>query len=266
MLAQLARGARADVCIGGWIGERGREVAEFVEDVLDAESRERTTIVVATSDAPPLLRVRAAETATALAEEWRAQGKHCLLLVDSLTRYARALREASLLAGEWPARRGYPASVFAELPRLLERSGCGPHGAVTAIYTVLVAGGDMEEPVSDEVRGIVDGHWVLSRTLAEQAHFPAVDVPASVSRIVGRVMSPETAEAASVVRRGLALLAQHSDAIDLGIYEAGSRPDLDRAISLRDDLAEFLQQPPSEWDELEPTMDGLLDLASELAL
>lgn len=264
LLAQLAGAAEADVCVLALIGERGREVAEFVDDVLGPERRGRTTVVVATSDAPPLMRMRAAETATAIAEQWRDAGKHCLLLVDSITRYARALREAALLAGEPPARRGYPASVFAELPRLLERAGCGSSGAITAVYTVLVAGGDMEEPVSDEVRGIVDGHWVLSRRLAERGHFPAVDVPASVSRVADRISAPEHRHAARLVRRALSILGQHADAVDLGIYERGTVPLLDAALEHRAALERFLCQGSDECAELAETTRGLRELATGL--
>ncbi len=264
LLAQLARGADADVCVVGLIGERGREVAEFVQDVLGEAGRSRTTVVVATSDAPPMLRVRAAETATALAEQWRDAGKHCLLLVDSLTRYARALREAALLAGERPARQGYPASVFAELPKLLERAGCGDTGAITAIYTVLVAGGDMEEPVSDEVRGIVDGHWVLSRRLAERQHFPALDIPASVSRVAQRVASEPQLAASALVRRALSLLSQHADAIDLGIYEHGSHALLDRCIETTPMLDAFVQQGATEHASQDAILGDLDALAYEL--
>lgn len=264
LLAQLAAGADADVCVVALIGERGREVAEFVNDVLGERGRTRATVVVATSDAPPLLRMRAAETATALAEQWRAAGKHCLLLVDSITRYARALREAALLAGEPPARRGYPASVFAELPRLLERSGCGAQGAITAIYTVLVAGGDLDEPVSDEVRGIVDGHWVLSRKLAERGHFPAVDVPASVSRVAGRICDEEHGRDAAEVRRAIALLARHADAIDLGIYDSGSNDRLDAALELAEEIEEFCRQRNDERSELGETLGELSRLADAL--
>lgn len=264
LLAQLARGTESDVAIVALVGERGREVAEFLEDVLTEDARRRTTIVVATSDAPPLLRMRAAEMATALAEEWRAQGRHCLLLVDSLTRYARALREVALLSGEAPARRGYPASVFAALPRLLERAGTAEKGAVTAIYTVLVDGGDMEEPVADEVRGIVDGHWVLRRALAERGRFPAIDVPTSVSRVAPRVASSDALEAAGEVRRALALLGQHADAIDLGIYEAGSRPELDAAIDAEEDLIAFCRQRADEFSSLADTLDDMMELADQV--
>jgi FliI/YscN family ATPase len=263
-LAQLARGTDSDVAVVALVGERGREVAEFLEEVLSEEARARTTIVVATSDAPPLLRMRAAEMATALAEAWRAEGKHCLLLVDSLTRYARALREVALLSGERPARRGYPASVFAALPRLLERAGNDAVGAITAVYTVLVDGGDMEEPVADEVRGIVDGHWVLRRSLAERGHFPAVDVPGSVSRVAPRIVGEEQLEAATAVKAALALLSQHADAIDLGIYEPGSRPAVDAAIEAEDLLLEFTRQPPDEHSELSETLNQLINLSEEV--
>jgi flagellum-specific ATP synthase len=264
LLSQLARGTESDVAVVALVGERGREVAEFLEDVLTEEARGRTTIVVATSDAPPLMRMRAAEMATSLAEEWRDQGRHCVLLVDSLTRYARALREVALLSGESPARRGYPASVFAALPRLLERAGTGPSGAITAVYTVLVDGGDMEEPVADEVRGIVDGHWVLRRELAERGRFPALDIPGSVSRVAPRIFGSEELRAATEVRRALALLSQHRDAIELGIYEAGSRPALDAAIESEEDLIRFCCQGPEEFTALDETIDELLELADRV--
>ncbi len=265
LLGQLARGARADVCIVGLIGERGREVAEFLDSALDDETRARTTVVVATSDAPPLLRVRAAEMATALAEDWRSRGRHCLLLVDSLTRYARGLRETALASGERAVRRGYPARVFSELPRLLERAGTSRHGAITAVYTVLVEGDDMEEPVSDEVRGLVDGHWVLSRRLAERGHFPAIDVLASVSRVAGRIVDGEHQSEALAVRRVLSTLAEHGDAIDLGIYEPGSRAEVDLAIELRDDVRRFLVQDTELEAELDETRRALVDLADMAA-
>lgn len=265
LLAQLATASEADYCVVGLIGERGREVSEFVQEVLDVRGRDRTTVVVATSDAPPMLRQRAAETATALAEQWRAEGAHCLLLVDSLTRYARALREAALLAGEIPARQGYPASVFAQLPRLLERAGSGEVGAITAIYTVLVAGGDMEEPVSDEVRGIVDGHWVLSRALAERQRFPAVDVPASVSRVESRIVDEYDLESARAVRRALALLAQHGDALDLGIYERGGNEELDAIVEAQPAIDAFLRQGSREVTPIAATRQSLSDLAFEVS-
>lgn len=264
LLAQLVRGTDADVVVVGLVGERGREVGEFVNDVLDSETRKRTTIVVATSDAPPMLRMRAAEMATAIAEEWRSKGKHCLLLVDSLTRYARALREAALLAGEPPARRGYPASVFAQLPCLLERTGQSKDGSISAVYTVLVEGGDMEEPIADEVRGIVDGHWVLRRDLAEKGHFPAIDVLSSVSRVANRVVSESQLADMKRVRHALSELSQHRDAIDLGIYKRGTSPALDAAIKLRPKITGFLVQAGDESTSAEDTRDRLRTIALEL--
>jgi FliI/YscN family ATPase len=266
LLAQLARQTNADVCVVGLIGERGREVGEFLRDALPEDARARTTVVVATSDAAPSLRVRAAHTATAIAEQWRAEGKHVLLLVDSVTRYARALREVALAAGEPPARRGYPASVFSTLPLLLERSGQSAEGAISAVYTVLVDGGDMEEPIADEIRGIVDGHWVLSRRLAERAHFPAVDALASVSRVAGSVSAAAELDAARGLRKALALLAKNEDAIDLGIYRAGSSADIDAAIELRSDIDAFLRQSSHATVSLRDTCDQLFELADQLRL
>ncbi|TVR01151.1 MAG: FliI/YscN family ATPase [Deltaproteobacteria bacterium] len=261
LLAQLGRGIEADVVVMALVGERGREVGEFIE-VLEASGLlDRTTLVVATADASPLLRRRAAEMATAIAEGWRSRGRHVLLLVDSLTRYARALREAALLRGEPPARRGYPASVFAELPRLLERAGQSEEGAITAIYTVLVDGGDMEEPVADEVRGLVDGHWVLRRELAERGHFPAVDVPSSVSRVFSRIASSDHREHASSVRRMLETLSQRREAIELGLYEYGTHPAVDAAIDAEEELLTFLRQGPEEWTDASCTLERLEALA-----
>ena len=261
LLAQLARGTDADVCVVALVGERGREVGEFIEDVLDEETRARTTIVVATSDAPPMMRRRAAEMATALAEEWRSEGKHCLLLVDSLTRYARALREAALLAGEAPARRGYPASVFARIPALLERAGMGERGAITAIYTVLVEGGDMEEPVADEIRGVVDGHWVLQRALAERGHFPAIDVLSSVSRVANRITDEGQRKAATTIRRLMTTLRQQRDAIDLGLYKYGTQAHIDMAVDLEARITEFLCQAPHELSTLVETNTAMGGIA-----
>ena len=226
---------------------------EFLEEALSEETRAKTTIVVATSDSPPMLRLRAAELATSLAEDWQAQGKHCLLLVDSLTRYARALREAALISGEPPARRGYPASVFAALPKLLERAGQGERGAISAVYTVLVAGGDMEEPIADEVRGIVDGHWVLRRELAEQGHYPALDVLSSVSRVIGRVAPPDVIAASRDVRAMMATLHRQRDAIDLGIYQYGSQETIDNAIDLEPEILDYLRQAS---DDLTPLAES----------
>jgi FliI/YscN family ATPase len=265
LLAQVARQTPADVVIVGLIGERGREVGEFLTDALPAEARAKATVVVATSDAPPSMRVRAALTATALAEAWRDEGKHVLLLMDSVTRYARALREVALSSGEPPARRGYPASVFAALPALLERSGQGAHGAITAVYSVLVEGGDMEEPIADEIRGIVDGHWVMERRLAERGQFPALQPLASVSRVAPQILSAEALEARQKIRRALALLDRHEDAIDLGIYKAGSSDAIDDARALWPDLEAFVRQAPDARATWEETERQIASLARRLA-
>ncbi len=264
LLAQLVRGCDAEAVVVALVGERGREVREFLDDALRPDVRARTTVVVATADAAPALRIRAVLLATALAEQHRARGAHCALFVDSVTRYARALREAALLAGEPPARRGFPASVFAELPAVFERAGTAEQGAITGIYTVLVEGGDLEEPVADEVRGIVDGHVVLDRRLAERGHFPAVDVLSSVSRVAGAVADPHALADATAVRRALARLHEHRDAIDLGIYRRGTDAALDQAIAARADIDAFLQQPPDDACPAAHTRDQLADLAFRL--
>lgn len=259
LLAQLVRQTRADVVIVALVGERGREVAEFLRDAVP--DPERATMVVATSDAPPAFRARAALTATALAEAWRERGAHVLLVVDSLTRYARALREIALAAGEPPARRGFPPSVFAALPRLLERAGQGRTGAITAIYSVLVEGGDMDEPVADEVRGLVDGHWVLRRKWADAGHFPALDLPGSVSRLAGAVASDAALSDAAAVRGGLALLDERRDAVELGLYQPGTQPALDRALDAWPATRAFLQQGAEEHTPLSESLERLTDLA-----
>jgi len=264
LLASLARGIEADVRIVALVGERGREVGEFVDDVLDAETRSRSVVVAATSDAPPVLRIRAALLATALAEEARAAGLHAVLLVDSLTRYARALREAALIAGEAPARRGYPASVFATLPRLVERAGLAGEGAITAVYSVLVEGGDMDEPIADEVRGLVDGHLVLRRALAERGHFPAVDGLASVSRVAPRIVDAEVLAAQRALRRAMAAWERQRDAIELGLYTRGGDPVVDAAIELRPRWLALLQQTPTMTTAWTETRARLLALAREI--
>ncbi|MFA5264204.1 MAG: FliI/YscN family ATPase [Opitutaceae bacterium] len=242
LLGMMARDAEADVVIVGLVGERGREVREFIEKDLGAEGLERAVVVVATSDSPAPLRLRAAFTATALAEAYRDAGKNVLLLMDSVTRFAMAQREIGLATGEPPATRGYTPSVFAMLPKLMERSGAGERGAITALYTVLVEGDDMNEPVADAVRGILDGHIVLSRALAHQNHYPAIDVLESVSRLVRDVCTPDEVDLAGRGREHLALYRKNEDLITIGAYQKGNSAALDKAVALNVPLRNFLKQ------------------------
>ncbi len=246
LLGMIARDAEADVVIVALVGERGREVREFLEKDLGAEGLARAVVVVATSDTPAPLRLRAAFTATALAEAYRDKGKNVLLLMDSVTRFAMAQREIGLATGEPPATRGYTPSVFAMLPRLLERSGAGERGAITALYTVLVEGDDMNEPVADAVRGILDGHIVLSRALAHQNHYPAIDVLESVSRLVRDICTPAEVEMVGRAREHLALYRKNEDLITIGAYQKGGNAALDQAVALYDPLRKFLRQGVSE--------------------
>ncbi len=242
LLGMIARGCSADVVVIALVGERGREVREFLEKDLGPEGLKRSVVVVATSDTPAPLRLRAAFTATAIAEAYRDQGKNVMLMMDSVTRFAMAQREIGLAIGEPPATRGYTPSVFALLPRLLERSGAGESGAITALYTVLVEGDDMNEPVADAVRGILDGHLVLSRSLAHFNHYPAVDVLESVSRLTRDVCSPEEVELAAKAREHLALYRKNEDLISIGAYQKGANAALDLAITLHEPLRNFLRQ------------------------
>jgi type III secretion protein N (ATPase) len=261
LLGQIARGARADVIVLCQVGERGRELGELLGEEL-APSRARTVAVCATSDAPPLVRLRAAHTATAIAEWFRdRRGAQVLLLCDSLTRVARAQREVGLSAGEPPARHGYPPSVFALLPRLIERAGPTPRGAITAIYTVLVAGNDLDEPIADEVRGLLDGHIVLDRRLAQRGHFPPIDVAGSVSRLMPRVVSARHAEAAARVRAQLALYEEQRDLIALGAYQDGRDRALDAAVAAHPAIERAVRQPRDLVVPWEHSCSTLLTLA-----
>ncbi|HEY3757023.1 MAG TPA: FliI/YscN family ATPase [Opitutaceae bacterium] len=242
LLGMMARGSAADVVVVGLVGERGREVREFIEKDLGPEGMKRAVIVAATSDTPAPLRLRAAFTATAIAEAYRDQGKNVLLLMDSVTRFAMAQREIGLAVGEPPTTRGYTPSVFALLPRLLERSGAGETGAITALYTVLVEGDDLNEPIADAVRGILDGHIVLSRALAHFNHYPAIDVLESVSRLSRDICSAEELELAAKAREILALYRKNEDLVNIGAYQSGGNPALDRAIALQEPLRQFLRQ------------------------
>jgi ATP synthase in type III secretion protein N len=263
LLGALARGARADCVVVALVGERGREVGEFLEHSLGSAGRQRAVMVVATSDAPPVERLRAAHVATAIAEYFRDEGKSVLLLVDSVTRVARAQREIGLAAGEPPARRGYPPSVFSMLPRLLERSGQGENGSITAVYTVLVEGGDMEEPIADEVRGILDGHIVLDRAIAARAHYPAIDVSGSISRVMPAVVSSQHAENARQLRSLLAAYEQKRDLITLGAYAKGSDKRVDQAIAALPELEKFLKQDAHAPCDFAETTQRLAELAKK---
>jgi type III secretion protein N (ATPase) len=263
LMGQIARGSSADVVVICLVGERGREVREFIEDTLGTEGLARSVVVAATSDEPPMIRLKCAYTATAVAEYFRESGRRVLLMMDSVTRFARAQRDVSLAAGELPARHGYPPSVFAALPQLLERSGNSTSGTMTALYTVLVAGDDLQEPIADEVRGVLDGHIVLDRRLAERAHWPAIDVLQSLSRLMSHLASKPHIAAAEAFRRLLSVYESKRDLIALGAYKLGSDPDVDEAIDMLDDLDGYLQQGIDEHCDYETAVSQLLELTGD---
>jgi flagellum-specific ATP synthase len=244
LLGMMARYTKADVIVVGLIGERGREVKEFIEDILGEEGRERAVVVAAPADAPPMLRMQGASYATAIAEHFRDKGRHVLLLMDSLTRYAMAQREIALAIGEPPATKGYPPSCFAKLPQLVERSGNGLNGvgSITAFYTVLSEGDDQQDPIADAARAILDGHIVLSRTLAEAGHYPAIDIEQSASRVMHNVVSREHFELARRFRAINSRYQKGRDLVQIGAYVSGSDPGLDEAIRLHEGMTAFLQQ------------------------
>ncbi|HEV2801897.1 MAG TPA: type III secretion system ATPase SctN [Pyrinomonadaceae bacterium] len=246
LLGMLARNTEADVNVIALVGERGREVRDFIEQDLGEEGLRRSVVVVATSNEPSLVRMKAAYVATTIAEHFRDQGKRVLLMMDSVTRFARALREAGLAAGEPPARAGFPPSVFSELPKLLERTGNSAHGSITAFYTVLVEGDDMTEPIADETRSILDGHIVLSRPLAAAGHYPAIDVNQSVSRVMSTVARPQHVEAARRLREVLATYEAQKDLILIGAYKKGSDKRVDYALTKLDSVNAFLRQGTHE--------------------
>jgi flagellum-specific ATP synthase len=264
LLGMMARYTAADVIVVGLIGERGREVKEFIEDILEHEGRSRSVVVAAPADAPPLLRMQGASYATAIAEHFRDRGQHVLLLMDSLTRYAMAQREIALAIGEPPATKGYPPSVFAKLPQLVERSGNGPqgHGSITAFYTVLSEGDDPQDPIADAARGILDGHIVLSRELAESGHYPAIDVERSISRVMTAVAPAEQVRAARRLRQWLARLSKARDLIQLGAYQPGHDAELDLAVRLAPHITAWLQQDMHERAVLEASRGSLQQLAA----
>ncbi len=259
-LGMLARSSEAEINVIALIGERGREVRDFLEQDLGEEGLKRSVVIVATSNEPALIRMKAAYVATAIAEYFRDQGKKVLFMMDSVTRFARALREVGLAAGEPPARSGFPPSVFAELPRLLERTGNSDKGSITAFYTVLVEGDDMTEPIADETRSILDGHIVLSRKLASENHYPAIDINESVSRVMTSVAEQNHISAAGKLREVLATYEAQKDLILIGAYKKGSDPKTDYAISKIDAVNKFLKQGTHEFTTSEEVIHNLIRL------
>ncbi len=259
-LGMLARNTEADINVIALIGERGREVRDFLEQDLGESGMKNSVIVVATSNEPSLIRMKAAYVATAIAEYFRDQGKKVLFLMDSVTRFARALREVGLAAGEPPARSGFPPSVFSELPRLLERTGNSDKGSITAFYTVLVEGDDMTEPIADETRSILDGHIVLSRKLAALNHYPAIDINESVSRVMSTIAQNRHLESAGSLREVLATYEAQRDLILIGAYKKGSDPKTDFAISKIDAVNKFLKQGTHEQMPAEAAIQRLIQL------
>jgi flagellum-specific ATP synthase len=263
LLGMIARSTSASVNVIALVGERGREVREFIERDL-GDALERSVVVVATSDQPALVRIKAAFTATTIAEYFRDRGHDVMLMMDSVTRFATAQREVGLAIGEPPATRGYTPSVFALLPRLLERAGTSPRGSITGLYTVLVDGDDMNEPIADAVRSILDGHVVLTRALAHAGHYPAIDVSQSVSRLLDEVVSPEVVSAGRQLRAALAALHEKADLIAIGAYSPGSDPLLDAALAQRGCIESFLRQTTAERSLPEQADLQLIELAAAL--
>ncbi|WP_316674442.1 flagellar protein export ATPase FliI [uncultured Tolumonas sp.] len=266
LLGMMTRGTTADVVVVGLIGERGREVKEFIEEILGEEGRERAVVVAAPADASPLMRLKGCETALTIAEYFRDQGLNVLLLMDSLTRYAQAQREIALAIGEPPATKGYPPSVFAKLPALVERAGNGGEGqgSITAFFTVLTEGDDLQDPIADASRAILDGHIVLSRELADGGHYPAIDVEKSISRVMPMVTSEEHMLMARTLKQYYSLYQQNRDLITIGAYQRGADPRIDQAIAIRPVLEQFLQQRMKEVVPYDQCLEGLRNVAMTL--
>jgi flagellum-specific ATP synthase len=264
-LGMMARYTAADVIVIGLIGERGREVNEFIQRDMGPEGRAKSVLVVATSDAPALVRVHAASTATAIAEYFRDQGKDVLLVMDSVTRFALAQREIGLAAGEPPTTRGFPPSVFALLPRLVERAGRSPQGSITAFYSVLVEADDPNEPIADALRGLLDGHIWLSRKLTSRGHYPSIDILESLSRLMPEVADDEHRQAAQTIRELLAVHRDHEDLISIGAYRSGSNPMVDLAVQMQEPINAFLRQAVKDRSTLEMARQGLLGLRQQAA-
>ncbi|HJL42474.1 MAG TPA: type III secretion system ATPase SctN [Myxococcales bacterium LLY-WYZ-16_1] len=260
LMGQIARNTEAEIVVCCLIGERGREVRDFIEESLGEAGMRKSVVVCATSDESSLIRQKSAFVATAIAEWFRDQGAKVLLMMDSTTRFARAQREIGLAVGEPPARQGYPPSVFSMMPRLLERTGNSSRGSITALYTVLVAGGDMEEPISDEVRGILDGHIILNRALGARNHWPAIDILPSLSRVMNGIASPEHKQAAAHLREVLATYEKQRDLIVLGAYQYGTDPKTDYAIDKIEQVEAFLRQPTHDSTAFEDTVGYLIQM------
>ena len=263
LLGMMARHSDADVIVIGLIGERGREVNEFIERDLGAEGLARSVVVVATSNEPALTRVKAAYTATAITEDFRDKGRNVLLLVDSVTRLAMAQREIGLAAGEPPTTRGYPPSMFSLMPRLLERAGQARTGSITAYYSVLVEGDDENEPVADTIRGLLDGHVWLSRKIAARGHFPAVDILQSISRLMNDITTPQHLAAAQTIRRVLAAYSEHEDVLSIGAYRRGSNRAVDAAVEMREAIEELFRQGIDRAMPRDEVVAQLLKLAAQ---
>jgi len=265
LLGMMGRFTDADVTVIGLIGERGREVNEFIQRELGPAGLARSVVVVATSNEPALLKVQAAYTATTIAEYFRSQGKNVLLVMDSITRFALAQREIGLSAGEPPTTRGYPPSVFSLLPKLVERAGKSPEGSITAFYSVLVEGDDENEPVADTMRGLLDGHVWLSRRLAEKGHFPAIDVLRSISRLTNEITDPAVQQSAQLLRRLLAVLQENEDLLAIGAYRKGTNREIDVAVAIREEINALLKQQINEHKPLEDVQATLVQLAQKCA-
>lgn len=264
LIGMMARNSEAEIIVVGLVGERGREVGEFLEESLGEAGRRRSVVIVSTSDQSPLLRIRAALAATSVAEYFAKQGKHVLLVLDSLTRFAMAAREVGLAAGEPPTAKGYTPSVFNRLARLIERAGHFNHGSITAFYTVLMEGDDQQDPLVDSVRSYLDGHVLLSRALASEGWYPPIQILDSISRLMPAVVTSEHRQAASVLRRMLAIYARSEDLVRIGAYKPGSDPDLDRALRSRQALRSYLEQDAKEIASLSSSIARLTALAGQL--
>ncbi|WP_461610405.1 flagellar protein export ATPase FliI [Cytobacillus kochii] len=263
LLGMIARNTKADINVIALIGERGREVREFIERDLGPEGLKRSIVIVATSDQPPLMRIKGAYTATAIAEYFRSKGMKVMMLMDSVTRVAMAQREIGLAIGEPPTTKGYTPSVFSVLPKLLERTGTSIEGSITAFYTVLVDGDDMNEPIADTVRGILDGHYVLDRELANKGQYPAVDVLKSISRVMNQISSKRHIKAAESLRESLSTYRQSEDLINIGAYKKGSSQEIDRAIALYPQILNFLKQQTDEKVTIDDGIEQLFALVGE---